>query len=245
MSTVSAYVKFEILQAVRIPAVFIGLLFMPVGGMLVFVIPTMGSDPATATMGTASMCLFAVLIICSAQYGMGIADSRTKPWGGYVRTLPGGPLPKMVSMITLSMLMTVLGTIPLVLVAMAGTEAEASPADVALGFGALLLAVIPFALFMLAVGYAVNPYLVNMLTSVAPLLLVVLGGLLADPTDTGGFIGTVAPYIPIRGAAELVWAAVSDYSPRPVSLISQGVWTVVLAFVAHRAYRADEGRRFR
>ncbi|MET8115642.1 ABC transporter permease [Streptomyces prasinus] len=244
MNTTLAYVKFEILEAVRIPAVFFGLLFMPAGGMFVFVIPTLGSDPGTATMGTASMCLFAVLIICSAQYGMGIADARMKPWGGYVRTLPGGPVPRMVSMVTLSLLMTLLGAIPLVLVAALGTEASASPAELLLGLGALLLAVVPFALVMLAIGYAVNPYLVAMLTSITPLVLVVLGGLLADPYATDGFIATIAPYTPVRGAAELVWAAVSDYSPQPASLIAQGVWTVVLALVAHRAYRADEGRRF-
>ncbi|OWA01707.1 hypothetical protein B9W68_30135 [Streptomyces sp. CS227] len=245
MNTTLAYVKFEILEAIRIPAVFLGLLFMPAGGMFVFVIPTLGSDPAAATMGTASMCLFAVLIICSAQYGMGIADARMKPWGGYVRTLPGGPVPRMVSMVTLSLLMTVLGAIPLVLVAAVGTEAAVGPAGLVLGLLALMLAVVPFALFMLAVGYAVNPYLVSMLISVTPLVLVVLGGLLADPYATDGFIATIAPYTPVRGAAELVWAAVSDYRPQAASLISQGVWTVVLALVAYRAYRADEGRRFR
>ncbi|MDB1090152.1 ABC transporter permease [Streptomyces sp. ACA25] len=245
MRTTTAYVKFEILEAIRIPALFIGLLFMPVGGMLVFVIPTLGSDPATATMGTASMCLFTVLIICSAQYGMGIADSRTKPWGGYVRTLPGGPLPKMISMVTLSMLMTLLGTVPLVLLAVVATRAEASLPELLLGVGALLLAVIPFALFMLAVGYSVTPTLVPMLSGIAPLPLVFLGGLLADPRATDGFIGTIAPFVPVRGSAELVWAAVSDYSPRPVSLISQAGWIVVLGLIAYRAYRADEGQRFR
>ncbi|MER5555911.1 ABC transporter permease [Streptomyces sp. NPDC002793] len=245
MKMTLAYVKFEILEAVRIPAVFIGLLFMPAGGMLVFVVPTLGDDPRAATMGTASMCLFAVLIICSAQYGMGIADARMKPWGGYVRTLPGGPVPRMVSMVTLSMLMTLLGAIPLVLVAAVATRADASLPELLLGMGAVLLAVIPFALLMLAIGYAVNPYLVATLTSIAPLVLVVLGGLLADPRSTDGFIAVIAPYTPVRGSAELVWAAVGGYTPQPTSLIAQGVWTLALAFLAYRAYRADEGRRFR
>lgn len=245
MRTISAYVKFEILEAIRIPALFLGLLLMPVGGMFIFVVPTMSSDPVAAAMGTASMCLFAVLIICAAQYGIGIGDARTKPWGGYVRTLPGGPLPKMISMMVLSMMMTVACVIPLILVAVLATDAKASLVQILLGIGALLLTVLPFALFMLAIGYAAAPYLVSMLTGIAPLILAVLGGLLADPTDKDGFIATVAPYVPIRGSAELVWAAVGDYSPQPLSLVTQGVWIVLLALIAYRAYRADEGRRFR
>ena len=75
MTTLAAYTKFELLQAMRIPMVFVALMFLPAVGMMLFVVPVLGDDPQGATIGTASMCLFAVLVICSAQYSVGIADA--------------------------------------------------------------------------------------------------------------------------------------------------------------------------
>ncbi|MDF5759273.1 ABC transporter permease [Spongiactinospora sp. TRM90649] len=244
MRAIAAYTKFEILGAMRIPMVYVTLLFMPVVGMLLFVLPAMGSDPAAATLSTASMCLFTVLIICSAQYGLGIADARTKPWGGYVRTLPGGFLPKMTSMIALSAMLVVLGSVPLIGVAALGTVATATPLQILAGLGALLVAVVPFSLMMLAIAYAVNPYLVGAVTSVLPIALAFLGGLFTDPNNQSAFFANVSPFFPTRGSVELVWAAVGGFTPNPISLIMLGVWTLALGWLAYRAYRRDEGRRF-
>lgn len=245
MRSILAYTKFELLQAIRIPMVYVALLFLPSVGMLLYVIPALGNDPAGAALATSSMCLFTVLIICSAQYGLGIADSRMKPWGGYVRTLPGGPVPKMVSMIALSAVLVVFGSVPLIGIAAIGTTASISAGQLILGVLALSMAVVPFGLLMLAIGYSVNPYLVSVITSIAPILLAYLGGYFSDPAASSGFIRVVSPFMPTRGPAELVWAAVGDYSPNPVALAMFGVWTVVFAFLALRAYRGDEGRRFR
>jgi ABC-2 type transport system permease protein len=245
MSALMAHTKFEILQAIRIPMVYVAMMFMPAVGMVLFVMPVVGNDPAGATFGTASMCLFTVLIICSAQYSVGIADARLKPWGGYVRTLPGGPLPKMGSMILLSIVLVLAGSLPLVGLAAVGTAASVSFGGLVLGMGALALGVLPFALLMLTIGYAVNPYLVSVVSSVAPLILAYLGGYFTNPGDEGGFIATIAPFFPTRGPAEVVWAAVGDYSPNPVSLVMFVVWTVVFGLLAYRAYRGDEGKRFR
>jgi ABC-2 type transport system permease protein len=71
------------------------------------------------------------------------------------------------------------------------------------------------------------------------------GGLLSAPGKAPGFIETIAPYVPSRGAVELMWAAVGDFRPSTTSLIVFVLWSVVLAALAVFAYRRDEGRRFR
>jgi ABC-2 type transport system permease protein len=245
MRSILAYTKFELLQAVRIPMVYVALLFLPSTGMLLFVVPVLGDDPAAAVQGTAAMCLFAVLTICSAQYGIGIADSRMKPWGGYVRTLPGGPLPKIVSMLVLSMALVLVGSLPLIAIAAFATDARIPVGGLLLGLLSLGVAVVPFSLLMLTLGYAVNPYTVMVLTSILPVILAYLGGYFADPFATEGFIAAVAPFVPTRGPAELVWASSIDYSPNPVSMVMLVVWTAVFAFLAYKAYRSDEGKRFK
>jgi ABC-2 type transport system permease protein len=245
MRSVTAHIKFETVQAMRIPMVYVGLLFLPSVGMLLYVIPSLGHDPRTAALSTASMCLFTVLTICSAQYGTGIADARMKPWGGYVRTLPGGPLPKVIGMITLSVILSVCGSLPMIAIAALGTDASVSFGRLLLGVLALALAVVPFGLLTITIGYAVNPYLVHVLATIAPMALAYLAGYFADPDATSGFVAHVAPFNPVRGPAELVWAAVGGHPVDPVSMVMLAVWTVLFAFLARRAYRADEGQRFR
>ncbi len=245
MSSITANIKFETVQAMRIPMVYVGLLFLPSVGMLLYVIPSLGNDPKTAALSTASMCLFTVLTICSAQYGTGIADARMRPWGGYVRTLPGGPLPKMIGMISLSVILSVCGSIPLIIIAALGTDASVSAGRLLLGVLALAFAVVPFGLLTITIGYAVNPYMVHVLATIAPMALAYLGGYFANPDATSGFIADVAPFNPVRGPAELVWAAVGDHPVNPTSMVMLVVWTVLFGFLALRAYRADEGQRFR
>jgi ABC-2 type transport system permease protein len=244
MKSILVYSKFEILQAIRIPMVYVALLFMPTVGMILFVVPAVGNDPKTAALATASMCLFAVLTICSAQYGMAIAIGRVRPWGGYVRTLPGGPVPRIVSMLVLSAVLTVFACIPLVAVGAIATKATATPGGMLLGLLALLLAVVPFGLFMTAVGYSVNPLAVGPITSIAPVVLAFFGGFFTAPNEAEGFMAHVAQFLPTRGPAELVWTALGGFTPSPISMVMFVVWIVVFAYWAHRAYRNDEGKRF-
>lgn len=244
MRPIIAYTKFTLLQAGRIPFVFVSLLFLPTVGMLLFVIPVLGDSPRAATIGTASMCLFEALIICSAQYAVTIADARTKPWGGFVRTLPGGPVPSIVSNILASALYVCAGSLPLIAVAAIGTKASIPLGGLLLGLWALTLGTVPFGLLMVAVGYTVHPAMLGMATSVAPITLAYLGGYFTGPDNTSGFIGTIAPYTPARGPAELVWAAAGDFSPSLTAMVMFPVWTLLFAFLALRAYQGDEGRRF-
>ncbi len=244
MKSIVVYSKFEILQAMRIPMVYVALLFMPTVGMLLFVIPALGDDPKAAAMATASMCLFAVLTICSAQYGMTIAIGRMRPWGGYVRTLPGGPVPRIVSMLVLSTVLVVFASIPLVAVSAVATDATVSPGGLVLGFFALLLAVVPFGLFMTGVGYSVNPMAIGPLTSIAPVVLAFFGGFFTNPNETAGFMATAARFLPTRGPAELVWAAVGGFTPSVISMVMFVAWTALFGLWAYRAYRNDEGKRF-
>jgi ABC-2 type transport system permease protein len=244
MKSIIVYSKFELVQAMRIPTLYVALLFMPAVGMVLFVIPAVGDDPRSASIATASMCLFAVLTICSAQYAMSISIHRVRPWDGYVRTLPGGPVPRIVSMLVFSTVLVIFSTIPLVVISALATSATASISSIILGFGALLLAVLPFGLFMTAVGYSVTPMAIGPWTSIAPIVLAFVGGYFTDPSQTTGWLPTIARFLPTRGPAELVWAAVGDFTPHIISMITFVVWTGVFAAWAYRAYRNDEGRRF-
>ncbi|HEX5596274.1 MAG TPA: hypothetical protein VFX61_09700 [Micromonosporaceae bacterium] len=70
------------------------------------------------------------------------------------------------------------------------------------------------------------------------------GGLLSAPDNAPGFIKAIAPYLPTRGAGELMWSAVGEFRINGLSMAMLAVWTVGLGALAVWAYRRDEGRRF-
>ncbi|WP_230415945.1 hypothetical protein [Micromonospora tarapacensis] len=120
-----------------------------------------------------------------------------------------------------------------------------------IGPGAFLLALVtvgvisvPFTLMGLSIGYSLPSKAAIVVAQLVFFPLAFGGGLLSAPGSAPGFIEAIAPYLPTRGAVELMWAAVGDYSINPLSLVMLGVWVVVLAALAGWAYRRDEGRRF-
>ncbi len=134
--------------------------------------------------------------------------------------------------------------LPVVAIAAIATAATASPAELALAAGGVIVIAVPFTLMGLAIGYALPS---KAALAVAQLLffpLAFCGGLLSAPGEAPGWVEAIAPYLPTRGAVELMWAAVGDFTPDGTALFMLVAWTVAMALLAVWAYRRDEGRRF-
>jgi len=239
------HMRYQILENVRIPIAVIASAFFPAASMLFFVVPAAGDHEVGATMATCAMATFAVMLSCLFTYGAGVAEDRAQPWDPYTRTLPAGPLPRLLGRLATGVVFALLSLLPVVLVAAVFTAATATPLGVLAGLGAVLVAAIPFTLMGLAIGYSLPSKASLAVTNVVFFPLAFGGGLLSDPEDLPGFVEVIAPYVPTRGAVELVWAAVTDFEPDGTALLMLALWTVTLAAVAVWAYRRDEGRRFR
>jgi ABC-2 type transport system permease protein len=245
MALALTHARFHLLETLRVPIAVIGSTFFPAASMLFFVVPFAGHDPVAATYATASMVTFAVMTSNLFGYGVGVADDRAQPWDPYTRTLPAGPGPRFVGRIIAGLVMTVLSLVPVVVIAAVLTKATTTPLGLLLGAGAAVVAAVPFTLMGLSIGYGMPMKAALVVAQVIFFPLAFLGGLLSSPADAPGFVRAVAPYLPTRGAVELMWAAVGDFRPSAISMIMLGVWTVVMAVLASWAYRRDEGRRFR
>jgi ABC-2 type transport system permease protein len=244
MSLVLTYTRYQFLETVRIPVAVIATVFFPAASMLFFVVPSIGGDPRAATLATASMVVFASMVTCLFQYGAGVAEDRALPWESFVRTLPAGPGPRFAARVLVGTVFVLVAVVPVVVIAVLFTEATLSPARFAAALGALVVVVVPFTLLGLAIGYSLPAKAATAVATISFLPLAFGGGLMGDPEDLPGFIDTIAPFLPTRGAGELSWAAVSDIPVDPVSMIMLGVWTVGAGAAAVVAYRRDEGRRF-
>ncbi|MEU0152966.1 ABC transporter permease [Micromonospora fulviviridis] len=238
------HARYQLLEIVRIPVAVVGSAFFPAAAMLFFVVPFAGDDAVGATYATAAMVTFAVMSANIFQYGVGVAEDRDQPWNPYTRTLPAGPAPRLAGRILAGLVLTYLSMIPVVLIAAVATAARVTAAQFLLGLAAVAVISVPFTLLGMAIGYSLPSKAAIVVAQVVFFPLAFGGGLLSGPDDAPGFIKAVAPYLPTRGAVELIWAAVTDWWPDPRAMVMLVVWVVVLAAVAGWAYRRDEGRRF-
>nr|WP_204341771.1 ABC transporter permease [Micromonospora terminaliae] len=238
------HARYQLLEIVRIPVAIFGSAFFPAATMLFFVVPFAGDDPTAATYATAAMVTFAVMSANIFQYGIGVAEDRDQPWSVYSRTLPAGPGPRFAGRILAGLAITYFSMLPVVVIAAVATAARVTPAQFLLAAGGVALISIPFTLLGLAIGYSLPSKAAIVVAQLIFFPLAFGGGLLFGPDNAPGFVDAIAPYLPTRGALELMWAAVTDWRPNPVSMVMLGVWVVALAAVAGWAYRRDEGRRF-
>ncbi|TYB37776.1 ABC transporter permease [Micromonospora sp. AP08] len=238
------HARYQLLEIVRIPVAIFGSAFFPAATMLFFVVPFAGDDATGATYATAAMVTFAVMSANIFQYGVGVAEDRDQPWSSYGRTLPAGPGPRFAGRVLAGLAITYFSMLPVVVIAAVATAARVTPAQFLLGAGGVAVISVPFTLLGLAIGYSLPSKAAIVVAQLIFFPLAFGGGLLSGPDDAPGFIKAVAPYLPTRGAVELIWAAVTDWRPDPRAMVMLVVWVVALASVAGWAYRRDEGRRF-
>ncbi|WP_089154564.1 ABC transporter permease [Micromonospora sp. NBS 11-29] len=238
------HARYQLLEIIRIPVAVVGSAFFPAAAMLFFVVPFAGDDPTGATYATAAMVTFAVMSANIFQYGVGVAEDRDQPWNPYTRTLPAGPAPRLAGRVLAGLVLTYLSMVPVVVIAAVATAARVSAVQFLLGLVAVAVISVPFTLLGLAIGYSLPSKAAIVVAQVLFFPLAFGGGLLSAPDEAPGFIQAIAPYLPTRGAVELMWAAVTDWQPDVRTLVMLVVWVVALAAVAGWAYRRDEGRRF-
>ncbi|MEV4663581.1 ABC transporter permease [Micromonospora echinofusca] len=238
------HARYQLLETVRIPVAVVGSAFFPAVAMLFFVVPFAGKDPVAATYATAAMVTFSVMSANVFQYGVGVAEDRDQPWNPYTRTLPAGPAPRFAGRVLAGLALTYLSLVPVVVIGATLTEARISAPAFLLALATVTVISVPFTLLGLAIGYSMPSKAAIVVAQVVFFPLAFGGGLLSAPDQAPGFVEAVAPFLPTRGAVELMWAATGDYPVNPLSMVMLGVWVVLLAVLAGWAYRRDEGRRF-
>lgn len=238
------HARYQLLRTMRIPIALVGTAFFPGASMLFFVVPATGDDPVGATYATAAMVVFATMISNLFGHGIGVAEERQHPWDLYTRTLPSGPGPKFAGRLLAGLLTMVLSMVPLVVIAAVATEATTTLLGFLTGLVVVVLVSVPFTLMGLTIGYLLPVRAALTVVQLTFFPLAFAGGLFSGPGRAPGFIETIAPFTPTRGAAELMWAAVGDYDLNPVTAVSFVAWTALLAVLSVYAYRRDEGQRF-
>jgi ABC-2 type transport system permease protein len=239
------HARYQFLTTARIPIALIATAFFPAVSMLFFVVPNAGTDVGNAVLATSAMVVFAVMISNLFGLGIGVSEDREKAWDPYLRTLPVGPAPRFLGRIATGTAMMYIAVVPVIIIAALFTPATVTPARLLLGLLVIPVIAIPFTLLGLTVGYLLSNKAALAVVQILFLPMAFAGGLLSDPDTAPALIRTVAPYVPTRGAVEIMWAALGQRSADPRAVVALLVWTAVLAVTATLAYRRDQGVRYR
>jgi ABC-2 type transport system permease protein len=238
------HARYRILETSRIPVAVVGGAFFPAASMLFFVVPFAGDNPIGATYATASMVMFAVMTSALFTYGVGVSEDRAQPWDPYTRTLPAGPAAAFAGRILSGLTFMTLSLLPVVLIGWFFTAATATVPSLLLALPAVVAGALPFTFMGLAIGYALPTKAALAVAQIIFFPLAFGGGLLSAPSQAPAFVETIAPYLPTRGAVELLWAAVGDFRVSTTSMLALAAWTLAMAALAAWSFRRDEGTRF-
>lgn len=239
-----AHTRLLLVEQFRVPIGILASSLFPAISMLAFVVPFAGGDPAAATSATGALMFFGAMSSAVLGVGATVAQDREQPWNPYVRTLPAGPFPRLAGRMLTTVILMLLSVIPVLAVAALLTEATITPVRLALGLLTLIAGGVPFMLIGLFIGLSLPSKAALAVGQIVFFPVAIVGGLILPPAIMPDVLEAASPYVPARGAAELIWAAISGVRPDPLALIMLGVWTVVAAAAATWAYRRDEGRRF-
>lgn len=246
-ATVVAHYRYLLLEQIRVPIAILSAAAFPALSLLFFVVPFEASsaDPDIATTSVAQLCMFGVLTGYLFTFGIGVADDREKPWDPYLRTLPAPAIARITGRILVGMTFGLISIVPVLVVGALFTAATVSPGTLLLGVLAVLVTGLPFLLGGLAIGYSLPTKAAAPVTQMAFLPVAFGGGLLIPPMLFPDWMQTVSALLPSRGARDLVVWTVTGAPPSALAVVMLVVWTVGLGGIAVRAYRRDEGRRFR
>ncbi|MEV0143629.1 MULTISPECIES: ABC transporter permease [unclassified Nonomuraea] len=243
-SLILAHTRYQLLEQIRVPIGLVASAFFPAAAMLAFVVPFAGDDPASATRATGSMMMIGAMSAALMGLSISVAQDREQPWNPYLRTLPAGPLPRFAGRILTTMAVMIAAAVPVVVIAALFTPATVTAPRLLFGLAALLTGAVPFMMIGLFLGFLLASKAAIGVSQVVFFPVAILGGLFLPPQIMPEFVQALSPYVPSRGAVELVWTATTGSAPNVTALVMLAVWTVAGALAAGWAYRRDEGRRF-
>lgn len=247
LSLAALHTRYQVLETIRIPVAVIGNMLFPALAMFFFVVPqsVVAGDPVAATAATGQLAMFAVMSTCLFSFGLGAAEDRATPFEPYVRTLPAGPIPRMIGRMFSGAVFALLGLIPLVLIAWLLTAATVTPRQAVLSLLVIIGVALPFLGLGLGIGYSMSPRAAIAVVQVVLFPMAFAGGLFMPPEIFPRWLDVFSQALPSRAGRDLLVQALTGIDPPAASIPVLLGWGILFAVFAVWAYRRDEGRRFR
>lgn len=230
----AAEVGAELRQSIRAPEFLIPTLGLPVIFYLLFGISLARGGSETATYLLATYGVFAVMGPALFGFGAGVASEREKGWLSIKRASPAPGLSFIAAKLLATVVFASLALMPIYLAAGFLGDVALPRSDWCLLLASHLLAVVPFSLLGLAIGFRFSSGASIAVANIAFLGLAVLGGLWFPLSLFPVILQKIAIVLPSYHLAEIGLSIVNapgDHQPG-MHLTVVAVISVVLAAVA-------------
>lgn len=239
------YIALEARRAFRNRRFLIFTVIMPVALFLLYSqIWQDGISPdgvSTAAYLMTSMAAFGAMS-GSMSTGMRVAQERASGWNRQLRLTPLRPSSYLIGKGIVGMLVALPALVLVYLAAVLVEHVDLSIAELLTSGALTWLAIIPFAVLGLVIGYLATPDSAQPIYMICFMLMSFLGGILIPLQVFPDSIANVAHIMPSYWLALLARTPLGDagidWTAVPVLL----AWTLVLGFVVMRRYRNDTAR---
>jgi len=232
-----------VLELLRQPSYVVSTVTFPALFYVIFALPE-SKDEASSNLLLASFSCFAVFGVIFLQFGVGVAQERTKSWYYYLRTLPIGSLHLITARFLSALFFSVLAALAIVVIALIFTEAAMSAQGWILFGSYLLLGGISFCTMGLALGYWTSEKSSLPVGNLIYLPLSFVGGLWKPPNILPEMLKDISSHLPTRHYGELMWAVVRGDSVDIKNITYLFAYALVFAVVAYWGFNRDVRVRF-
>ena len=226
----------------RYPAFAIPSVLLPTMFFVLFGLP---NSHASHRVIAASFAAYAVLTVVFFLFGVGIAGERETPWESYLRTLPVHVRVRLAARVLAGLAFAAAAAGLLLAVAAVAGWADFGARGWARFLVALIGGAVPLALMGIALGYWVSAKGALPVANVLYLLFSYVGGLWTGPHGLPTIAERLAPFLPTRQWADVLWPAVLGAPWRAEHWLALFGFAVLFAALAAWGYQRDEGQRYR
>ncbi|MFT8636726.1 MAG: ABC transporter permease [Pseudoclavibacter sp.] len=240
------YARYNLTETLRVPISWIGSIVFPSLSFCFFVLPqsSITGDRTYATAAVVQLAVFAIMTNALFGFGLGIAQSRERPWGAFLRTLPTPGVARILGEVCSTGLVGLVAVVPLVALGGAFTSAAASPARIGLGLIALALTGLPSMFLGCCIGYALGSKAAIAVVQTLMFALAFGGGLFLPPEAFPKWLDALSLWLPARQARDICIWAVQGGALNGWMIPGLAAWTVALLAGALLLLRRDASRRF-
>ena len=248
-SMLIAQARSEFVMRWRIPAFSITSLVLPIVFFTFFGLPfARQTYPNGVSVGAyllASFAAYAVGNVMVYGFGIGVAVERGQKVDVLMRAMPIPPLVVISAKVLSALIFSLLSIVSLIAF---GVFVGGVHQDLGVWINVtarLLVGSLPFVGLGFAIGYGTSPNAAPALANLIYLPLTFASGLFMPVNQLPGFVQAMAPYLPSYHYGQLAWSAVgAPAEPLHVSLAWLAGYTALFMFLALRAYRREESRKF-
>jgi ABC-2 type transport system permease protein len=248
-SMLLAQIRSEVRMRWRLPAFSASNLVLPVVLYSFFGLPFAGqTGPRGLDIGVVLLTSFAAYAVGQVMvygFGIGVAMERGQKIDVLMRATPLPPGVYLAAKVVVAMLFGLLAALILFAYATVVGGVRLAPVLWLSVIGRLLAGSLPLIALGFSIGYIAGPNAAPAVVNLIYLPLAFASGLFLPPDRLPGFVQRVAPYLPTYHYAQLAWSAVgAGREPVSTSIAWLTGYTVVLLWVAARAYRREAARKF-